>query len=83
MKRCGRCHRVKPLDDFYVATRQPDGHRYCCQDCDRERVARRYRKRPPRTLCCASCGASFTTDTQGGRRYCDSCRGRVRGNAAR
>lgn len=42
-KKCSKCRRVKPLDDFGPEKRSPDGRRYSCRKCDRERH-NRYRQ---------------------------------------
>jgi len=38
MRRCSKCHNVKPLEDYYIQKREHGGHRPDCKACVRERV---------------------------------------------
>lgn len=44
-KRCSRCGRVKPIDQFNRDRNRPDGHRSSCKVCRRYEVAQ-YRESP-------------------------------------
>jgi hypothetical protein len=41
-KRCGRCQQVKPLDEFWRAPSQPDGHDGYCKACRRYKLRESY-----------------------------------------
>jgi hypothetical protein len=34
IKRCRKCGVIKPITDFGVESRRPDGHRFRCKDCE-------------------------------------------------
>lgn len=43
-KECFRCHRLLPLEDFYVHKEMKDGHLNKCKDCTKKDVAIRARR---------------------------------------
>jgi hypothetical protein len=46
MKRCNKCHELKPLDEFYRLATMRDGHRNDCKACNLAAKAARYRANP-------------------------------------
>ena len=49
-KRCSKCQLVKPLDEYYRAKGNRDGHRSDCKACNSAASAERYRRDPTRTI---------------------------------
>lgn len=45
-KACRTCNVIKPLNEYYSCKNCPDGRRYVCKQCDKEKV-KSYRKRNP------------------------------------
>ena len=50
MKRCTKCGRVKPLDDFYRAAGMRDGYRNDCKACNLRAKHERYLANPQPTI---------------------------------
>lgn len=46
MKRCTDCHKMKPLSEFHIRRRNPDGHTERCKICNRAAAARWLRAHP-------------------------------------
>ena len=42
-KRCGKCGRVKPLDEFYLDKNKRDGHSYRCKECTKQNTKDHYK----------------------------------------
>jgi len=41
MKVCSKCHKDKPLTEYYKTKRHKSGYFSCCKDCWREKVRKR------------------------------------------
>ena len=44
MKRCKKCHEMKPLSSFYISRITADGYYWYCKKCEVERARQRYRE---------------------------------------
>ena len=86
-KRCSRCKRELPVEEFYRATRTKDGLNCCCKPCC-SAWHKAYRKKvtsqrvsPPETKYCAGCHQTLPSDqfwknassTDGLQRTCKTC----------
>jgi len=45
-KRCGKCGKVRPFDQFTIDRRSADGRHHYCQPCRRETARRKYAANP-------------------------------------
>jgi hypothetical protein len=66
MKRCNRCRRVRPADDFALHRQRPDGRQDECRDCGAERYRERQSKK--------GLSARARVKAQEGYKYCPGCR---------
>jgi ribosomal protein S27E len=59
LKRCSRCGRRKPLDEFGPHRYRPDGRRDRCRDCNNEAAREAYGAPASGTVACRICGAAL------------------------
>ena len=46
---CSRCGKIKPLDEFHLAKKSPDGHHWWCKECVSEYGKNRERNKSSNT----------------------------------
>ena len=59
-KKCTKCGRELPLDNFSHCSRNNDGLQYCCKDCQRESVRKSYYKRKEKAFGITPLGKVYT-----------------------